>query len=225
MTKELVADIGMRFGKLVVTSRAPKIEGRKKIRWNCLCDCGNTTCATTDTLRIGSVRSCGCLRREVVSKLKRKHGMSRSNAGMADKTYSCWVRIKDRCTNPNCEFWHRYGGRGITMCERWSGSFENFLADMGEAPTGMTIDRYPNNDGNYEPGNCRWATQTEQVRNRSNTVMVECFGRTQSIAAWAEEFNLEYDLVYRRIYRYGWSIEKSITTPVLKTWSRHKPKS
>jgi hypothetical protein len=113
-------------------------------------------------LRSGDVRSCGCLQREIIARRNRTHG--HSVRGAETPTYRSWKAMHTRCTNPNPSTWAHYGGRGIEICERWR-SFESFLEDMGERPEGTSIDRI-DVDGNYEPGNCRWATPTEQRANR-----------------------------------------------------------
>lgn len=121
--------------------------------------------------RFCSRRCCG--------RASRTHGQSYT------RTYRVWVRMKERCTNPMAPGYARYGGRGIRVCDAWATSFEVFLRDMGERPAGMSLDRFPDNDGNYEPGNCRWATSTEQANNRSSTRVVEIEGVRRSIAEWA----------------------------------------
>lgn len=153
--------VGKRFGRLLVTSKGKnRIYGRKKqTSWVCKCDCGNTTVVMRHSLTCGLTKSCGCLQREVAVIVNTTHGMSES------KTYNTWRGMIDRCSSPSHEAYKHYGGRGIIVCERWL-TFENFLADMGERPAGLSIDRYPNNDGNYEPGNCRWATPKEQRANQ-----------------------------------------------------------
>ena len=129
--------------------------------WECLCECGNKTIVSASYLRNGKIKSCGCLRKEG-NNTKHQH-TSRSHT--PSPTYSSWIKAKQRCNNPNVPNWVDYGGRGIKVCDRWLDSFENFLADMGERPDGTTIDRI-NNDGNYEPGNCKWSTPKEQSNNR-----------------------------------------------------------
>jgi hypothetical protein len=132
--------------------------------WLCQCDCGNFHKTTGDLLRSGHTKSCGCLRNRKAT----IHGHATRKFG-STPTYKSWESAKFRVTNSNFKYWKDYGERGITMCDRWLNSFEAFLEDMGEKPDGLTLDRI-NTNGNYEPGNCRWATWKEQVANRRNTI-------------------------------------------------------
>jgi hypothetical protein len=142
---------GYRCGSLVVLSE--EIRGRHRVAL-CRCDCGVTKEVSADAIRAGRQRSCGCARTV--------HGMS------GTPEYRTWANLIDRCTNPCSKSYDRYGGRGIRVCDRWRASFEAFLADVGPRPSAKhSIDRYPDNDGHYEPGNVRWATRTEQQRNTS----------------------------------------------------------
>lgn len=120
------------------------------------------------TLRKGTSRSCGCLQKEMASE-RRTHGHSRGKHWNGTPTYLSWRAMKVRCTYAKHQGWKNYGGRGIKVCDRWLNSFENFLADMKERPKGTTLDRYPDNNGNYEPGNCRWATPKQQRHNQSTS--------------------------------------------------------
>jgi len=158
---KLIDLTGQHFGWLVVLSRADNtLTGHP--RWHCRCDyqgCGNKVVVRGSHLcaRKEATVSCGCYNR--AQHIKHGHSIRGQSP-----TYSSWAAMMARCFNPENKHYADYGGRGITVCDRWR-SFENFLADMGERPPGKTLDRFPDGDGNYEPGNCRWATPSEQVRN------------------------------------------------------------
>jgi len=154
---------GQIFGRLTVLRRYSNSPSGM-VRWACRCECSKETIATTHELRSGDTRSCGCLRLEVTAKRSTKHGQQRRSYRTAE--YLAWVNLRNRCSNPRVHNYHRYGGRGITVCPEWLHSFENFFAAVGKKPTPKhSIDRI-NNDGNYEPGNVRWATKSEQAYNR-----------------------------------------------------------
>lgn len=148
---------GQKFGRLQVIDRDLTKKGGDSL-WNCLCDCGTPHKATSNHLRTGQVKSCGCYYREERWRAGFKHGLTHS------RTYQAWANMLQRCTNENNHHYAYYGARGITVCERWK-DFTNFLVDMGEAPEGLTLDR-KDNDGNYTPENCRWATPLEQAQNK-----------------------------------------------------------
>jgi hypothetical protein len=152
---------GQRFGRLtVVCSEGTR---NRKAVWRCLCDCGQSTVTLGVRLRSGHTTSCGCVqstRWVQNTPFKLQHG------GVSTPTYKSWDAAKQRCFNPRDDHFANYGGAGISMCARWRESFTNFLEDMGERPHGTTLDRFPNNRGNYEPGNCRWATPKQQANNR-----------------------------------------------------------
>jgi hypothetical protein len=127
--------------------------------------------------------------------------------------YYVWTKMKARCKNPTDHKWEHYGARGIKVCDRWISSFEAFVEDMGERPEGTTLDRIEVN-GDYEPGNCRWASYEEQANNKRNTVNLTYQGRTQSLTQWAREIGISKASLQNRFER-GWSVEKALSTPPL----------
>lgn len=148
---------GRKFGRLTVIRRVGKRKGGD-IKWACECQCGQNIIVSANHLKDGHTKSCGCLRHEISSIRMTKHGMSKT------LTYRTWASMKSRCQNPNEPRYKDYGGRGISVCDRWL-KFENFLEDMGEKPRGLTLDR-KNNDRGYCKENCKWSSKQEQARNR-----------------------------------------------------------
>lgn len=193
-------ETGQTYGRLT----AIRPVGRKghNLYWLFRCKCGTETEATASNVASKKTLSCGCLRRETKSNLR--HGMSHT------PTHNTWRSMIQRCSDPGKDNYKHYGARGIVVCDRWQ-VFENFLADMGGRPEGTTIDRI-DNDGDYEPGNCRWATQTTQVRNQSGTSMVLYCGEQIPLAEAAEKVGLSYALVHTRIHRLGWSVDRALNT-------------
>lgn len=201
---------GLRFSRLYVqgkTSRPPKIKSQK-IYYRCLCDCGKETVVMSSDLRSGHTRSCGCLQAERTSTANLKHGHS-MGTGKNSPTYRSWFAMKSRCTNPNNIGYEDYGGRGITVCDRWL-EFVNFLEDMGEKPKGKSLDRI-DNDGNYEPGNCRWADNITQANNTRKNRYLTHNGRTQSLSEWARELGFHRETLRKRLAQM--SVRESLTKP------------
>lgn len=156
---------GMKFGRLLVISRAQNCG--HNTTWNCICDCGNKTKTTSYNLIKGRARSCGCLALENIKKVNTKHGYRHT------RLYNIWCGMKKRCYSTKYEHYDRYGGRGIKVCEEWKNDFVNFKnwALKNGYNDELEIDRV-NNNGNYEPNNCKWKSRTMQVRNRSNTIRI-----------------------------------------------------
>ena len=174
----------------------------------CECGCGQPATISKRTRR-GYVR--GQPQRFIfghAGTTTRTHG--HASGGARSSTHSCWTELNARCRNTKHRQWRQYGGRGIRVCERWR-KFENFLADMGERPEGMTLDRI-NNDGNYEPGNCRWATQAAQTRNYSRNHMLTHRGLTLCMTEWAELLGITRSAIWQRLKR-GWSVERALSKP------------
>lgn len=156
---------GQRFGRLTVLNDF-KREGSHTY-WECRCDCGVVKSFTANNMRQGNSRSCGCHKSRLITEAKTRHGLSHA------KEHNAWLAMKARCYQDAAPGYENYGGRGIMVCERWLSSFDAFYEDIGKAPSPQhSIDRI-NNDGNYEPGNCRWATRTEQSRNRRSNILVD----------------------------------------------------
>lgn len=200
---------GQKFGRLIVISRVVNNKSNGA-RWNCLCDCGKEKIVYSDHLRSGNTKSCGCLHRELASKRKKIHGYAKT------KEYNVWKAIKQRCYNPNDTDYHNYGGRGIKVSDRWLNSFENFLDDMGLKPSPeYSIDRI-DNDGDYEPNNCKWSNQIEQANNKRNNIMVGDI----ALPEYCRQNSLNYNTIKHRITSDKWSIEKAINTPIRNVYRR-----
>lgn len=176
--------LGNRFGRLVVLRE----EGK---RADVICDCGKKRNVQVQHLIYGRTRSCGCLRAEMLSERRLKHGLTET------REYAIWSKMKHRCYNPNSTGFEYWGGRGIKVCDEWIDSFECFLRDMGKCPPKMSIER-KDNDGNYEPSNCCWATRTQQTNNQRRNIHITHNGKTQTVAQWAKELGIKYHTLYAR---------------------------
>lgn len=170
---------GKRFGRWLVLNKSDSRNGQSS--WLCICDCGNKSVVYLRALKTGESKSCGCLKKEVASRFHRRHG------AVDTKEYRSWQHAKARCYNKNNEAYPNYGGRGIKMCDKWVEAFENFIADMGLAPSEKhSLDRFPDINGHYEPNNCRWATKKEQQNNRRNNHYITYNDETRTMTEWAE---------------------------------------
>lgn len=203
--------IGQRIGRWTLLERLPGTP----IKWRCRCHCGTIRAISQVGLGRGKSLSCGCYHWDRIT----KHG------GVGTAEYRIWHGMIERCRNPRRTHYDRYGGRGITVCERWLASFANFLMDMGLRPSPRhTLDRI-DNEGPYAPENCRWATRAEQARNRSNTRMITHQQRTLSLIDWAREAALDLGTLRSRLRR-GWSFARAITIPAQQRTTRtHQPLS
>lgn len=203
MTREV--DItGRVFGRLTAISRAP-VTGNK---WQFLCVCGNPTVVSKGAVVSGNTHSCGCLRSDTVRGRRTKHGEAQKT-----KEYEAWQSMKSRCGRPRNKRYALYGGRGITVCPEWFNSFEQFLLDMGRAPSkGHSLDRIDTN-GNYERSNCRWATTKEQSNNKTTSRLIEYKGQVKTVAQWADLAGIQYGMLRSRLFKLKWSAEKALTTP------------
>jgi hypothetical protein len=211
MSLKTPCPIGQKFARLKVIGEAPmhvSTSGKRITRRSacfCLCDCGKTVSVTFNDLSRGKTQSCGCA---LVT-----HGFC-TNEG-EHPLYRTWTAMIQRCTNPETERYEDWGGRGIKVCERWLHSFPNFLADVGERPPGKTLDRWPDKNGNYEPGNVRWATVKEQQRNMRSNRVFTVQGVTGCMIELCEHFKISTSTVKHRIDGMKWSPEKAFTTPLL----------
>jgi len=206
---KLINLTGKKFGRLLVIEKLNN-DKYNKIRWLCLCDCGNIKIIIGERLRSGHTKSCGCLNKEIIT----KHGYSNT------RIYHIWENMIQRCTNIKNKEYKNYGGRisPIVVCDRWldkNNGFINFLEDMGEPPSAQhQIDRIDNNKG-YFKENCRWTSRKNNNRNKRNNHMLEYNNKNQCVAKWSDETGIPYQIIYSRI-KSGWSTEETLTIPVKK---------
>jgi len=194
---------GQKFNRLTAIKRDGR-DNQGGYFWLCQCDCGNTAHIRTYCLTGGVTGSCGC----IVKEMKTTHGMSNID------TYSSWKSMKRRCYTVSNKSYKNYGARGITVCDRWRDSFQNFFDDMGYRPNKMSIERIDNDKG-YSKENCKWATYAEQNRNRRGNRKITHNGVTMIATDWSLKLGGADNLVSKRLFR-GWSEERSVTTKVIK---------
>ena len=202
--------VGKKYGKLLVAS--VEKQGLKTLL-KCKCDCGNVILRPTYLIATNQIKSCGCLKGESIRKYNAsgKHSRSRLKDGRSlHPLYGTWFQMISRCENPNQNHYDRYGGRGIKVCEEWH-DFWNFVKwsdSIGVRPDGFTLDRI-DNDGNYEPNNCRWANWNTQTTNKSSNVYIEYNGISKTMIEWCNDLNIHPHTLQNRIKR-GWSIERAL---------------
>lgn len=216
----MVIDLtGQRFGRLEVVSQWDN--EKRGAYWLCVCDCGRTTIIRGRSLRSGHTRSCGCIHDELSSlrtiKRNTTHGESDT------RLYGIWSDMRKRCENSKHIAFVRYGGRGISVCEEWY-DYENFAdwAKENGYTDNLTLDRIENDEG-YSPTNCRWTTRSVQARNKSNNVVYTYEGKSLTIPEWSELTGINTSTLYSRLTRYGWSVEKALTTPSRRLKSYDSP--
>lgn len=198
---KLVDLSGRVYGRLTVLCRSGSLYGRPA--WDCICTCGNNVRKCGNDLKVGNTASCGCLKRDITKLKNYSHGLTETSE------YKAWCKMKSRCTNEDDISFKNYGGRGIIVCPQWINSFENFFADMGPKPSIKHSLERMNNNGDYESGNCKWATKVEQIRNRNITERVVVNGKEISIGQLAEDYGIPYQKLYKRIKLLNWDIERA----------------
>lgn len=202
---------GHPFGRLTVQGYSHSIKRgpRQYPYWNCRCECGTVKPVSVDNLRSGHAKSCGCLSPDRTREVFTIHGMTDS------PEFKIWTGILTRCYNPEAKSFDHYGGAGITMCEEWKSSFQAFLFAVGLRPSPVhSIDRFPNRDGNYEPGNVRWATPEEQANNKRNNVRVWFAGQRLPIQVWARLLGIPGNCLWQRLCIAKWTVQRAFNTPV-----------
>lgn len=191
---------GKKFNRIKIIEFSHSEKGNSV--WKCQCDCGKIFYCQARMFKHEKTKSCGCLKKEKWKKRITTHGMAYS------PEYIVWNNMKNRCNNKNHTSYNLYGGRKIKICERWINSFENFFEDMGHRPKNHTLERI-DNDGDYTPDNCKWATRKKQNMNKSDNHLITFNNNTQTLGEWADEIGIKYTTLFARIKR-GWALEKAL---------------
>lgn len=205
-----MVNVGEKYGRLTVKKVYKKVlYGSKTVVADCVCECGNTTTIPADRLTRGSTKSCGCRLREMLRNgdIRRKHG------GRGTRLYQIWKSMRERCNTVTNDNYPKYGARGITVCREWDdfAVFRDWARANGYDDT-LTIDRI-DPYGGYSPDNCRWATYTEQARNKTNNRWLEYKGERRTVAEWSERIGISQSTIHERL-KHGWSVERALGTPL-----------
>lgn len=200
---KLIDLTGKRFGRLVVVGRHPHNRGGHA-KWECMCDCGKTAVVVSDRLLSGKTRSCGCYKRQRSSEAHTIHG------GSGTRLHNIWNLMRARCDDLQNPL---YGGRGITVCEEWREfpAFRDWALNNGYSDS-LSLDRI-DADGNYEPANCRWATDKVQQNNKRNNRLITFNGETHTLAEWADKIQVPIPTLWNRLFTLSWPLERALTTP------------
>lgn len=204
---------GQKFGRLTAIECLERVAGRGR-KWLFRCECGGVIMRFPFQVTSGNTSSCGCIRKEMLIMRNKESLSTHRMTGTTEHTI--WAKMIQRCRNPNDKNFPSYGGRGIKVCDRWNDpvtGFQEFFNDMGMRPKGAQIDR-TNNNGNYEPSNCRWVTPKQNSRNRRSNKMIDFRNETKCIAQWVDELGIERKSLGYRLKNQ--TIEKALTTPYFK---------
>jgi hypothetical protein len=208
---------GQKFGRLTVIECSGRNNGRAT--WKCKCDCGKEISSGSACLRNGSVKSCGCLKREYIKTINEKRKNSRiSDYDIESPLYYIWSSMHYRCNDKNNS---RYGKRGISVCDEWKvcSTFVRWSLENGYSE-GLTLDRIDNN-GNYKPSNCRWTTSEVQANNRNNNVVLFFNGKSLTVSQWAKELGIKHSTLFKRLSKTNWTTERILTQPAVKGGHYH----
>lgn len=194
---------GKKFGRLTVIKEIPE-RMNHSVLWLCRCECGNFVKVKSNNLNAGNSQSCGCARIEHSIKAHQTHKLSNT------KLFDVWCSMRFRCNNPNDGSYHNYGARGIRVCEEWTNDFSSFYnwAVSNGYKEGLTIDRI-NNEGNYEPSNCRWVSRKVQCNNTRQNRLITIDNKTKTLAQWCEELGLKYQTIEQRLWK-GWNERRAL---------------